>query len=373
MKCTDEEKVELAAYHLWDQAVTWWNMQKMIFGEQHVTWPMYREAFERQYFLITFCLARHLEFLNLKQGDYSVMEYNAEFSRLAEFCPHLVAQDYDRMHQFTQGLAAYIKLKMSGFPSSSYREVLDRALFIEMTQQQVNLEKTNNKQVTQKKEKRGQSSQVTSGGSSPPQKTRRTSDGGSCSSQRDRKNDFGGIMCFQYGSKSHTKNDYPLDHAICFYCKLSGHESRNCTTKAQLETTKDTTQGGRSTQPCQQKGPQRTQNTSYQPQLPGPQGKVYHIQSSEYPVMSATTQYSTTASPYQTCPVQQGPSFPSQPYLVFQPQPQPQYHQQLIVAPPIPPQTVPVMPPSSSEVGHAYATIREEAQQAEGSVFQGNR
>ncbi|XP_042472372.1 uncharacterized protein LOC122055040 [Zingiber officinale] len=249
MKCTDEEKVELAAYHLRDQAVTWWDMQKTIFGEQHITWQMYREAFERQYFPVTFCLARRQEFLNLKQGDRSVMEYNAEFSRLTEFYPHLVAQDYDRMQQFTQGLAAYIRLKMSGFPGSSYREVLDRALFIEMTQQQVNLEKSNNKQVTQKKEKRGQSSQVTSGGSSPPQKTRRTSDGGSRSSQRDQKNNFGGIMCFQCGSKSHTRSDCPLDHAICFYCKLPGHESRNCTLKARLETTKDTTQGGRPTQP----------------------------------------------------------------------------------------------------------------------------
>ncbi|XP_042468659.1 uncharacterized protein LOC122051540 [Zingiber officinale] len=372
MKCTDEEKVELAAYHLRDQAVTWWDMQKSIFGEQRITWQMYREAFERQYFPVTFCLARRQEFLNLKQGDRSVMEYNAEFSRLAEFCPHLVAQDYDRMHQFTQGLAAYIRLKMSGFPGSSYREVLDRVLFIEMTQQQVNLEKSNNKQVTQKKEKRGQSSQITSGGSSPPRKTRRTSDGGSRSSQRDRKNDFGGIMCFQCGSKSHTRNDCPLDHAICFYYKLLGHESRNCTLKAQLEMTKEATQGGRPTQPRQQKGPQRTQNASYQSQLPGPQGKVYHIQSQEYPVMPATTQYSTAASPYQTYPVQQDPALPSQPYSTFQPQTQPQYpQQQQDDAPPNPRQPTLRMPPSSAEVGRGYAVTREEAQRAEGLDFQG--
>ncbi|XP_042465789.1 uncharacterized protein LOC122048261 [Zingiber officinale] len=97
MNCTDEEKVELAAYRLKDQAVTWWDMQKMIFGERHATWSMFRDAFERQYFPATFCLARRLEFLNLKQGDHSVMECNEEFSRLAEFCPHLVAQDYHRM------------------------------------------------------------------------------------------------------------------------------------------------------------------------------------------------------------------------------------------------------------------------------------
>ncbi|XP_042423270.1 uncharacterized protein LOC122010867 [Zingiber officinale] len=151
LSCTDEEKVELAAYHLRDQAVTWWDMQKTIFGEPRITWAMFRDAFERQYFPATFCLARRQEFLNLKQGDRSVMEYNAEFCRLAEFCPHLVAQDYDRMQQFTQGLAAYIRIRMSGFPGSSYREVLDRALFIEMTQQQVNQEKGHEKQSSQKR------------------------------------------------------------------------------------------------------------------------------------------------------------------------------------------------------------------------------
>ena len=66
LSCTDEEKVELAAYHLRDQAVTWWDMQKTIFGEQRITWSMFRDAFERQYFPATFFLARRQEFLNLK-------------------------------------------------------------------------------------------------------------------------------------------------------------------------------------------------------------------------------------------------------------------------------------------------------------------
>ncbi|XP_042415867.1 uncharacterized protein LOC122005028 [Zingiber officinale] len=62
------------------------------------------------------------------------MEYDAEFNRLAEHCPHLVAQDSNRLDQFTQGLTAYICVKMSGFTPSTYLEALDRALVIEMTQ-----------------------------------------------------------------------------------------------------------------------------------------------------------------------------------------------------------------------------------------------
>lgn len=75
-------------------------------------------------------MAHHQEILNLKQGDYSVMKYNAEFTRLAKCYPHLVAQDCDRMFQFTQGLAVYIRIGMFGSSVSTYREVLDRAISI---------------------------------------------------------------------------------------------------------------------------------------------------------------------------------------------------------------------------------------------------
>ncbi|XP_042437104.1 uncharacterized protein LOC122023077 [Zingiber officinale] len=233
------------------------------------------------------------------------MEYNAEFCRLAEFYPHLVAQDYDRMKQFTQGLAAYIRIRMSGFLDGSYREVLDRALFIEMTQQQVNQEKGHDKQSSQKRGNKGQSSRAPSGGSSRPQKTGRTSDGGSHPPHHDQKN--------------------------------FGHESRDCTLKAQLEAPKVTSQGESSSQSRSQRRSQKTQ--------------------------------SAPLSSHQAFPAQQD-FHPHQPYSAYQQQPQSQY-QQPVSAPPIPAQTTPGMPQPSLEVGRVYAVTREEAQRAEGSVFRG--
>ncbi|XP_042415370.1 uncharacterized protein LOC122004571 [Zingiber officinale] len=295
-------------------------MQKIIFGEQRITWVMFRDAFERQYFPATFCLARRQEFLNLKQGDRSVMEYNAEFCRLAEFCPHLVVQDYDRMQQFTQGLAAYIRIRMSGFPGSSYREVLDRALFIEMTQHQVNQEKSKDKQLSQKRGNKGQDLQVTSERSSRPQESGRTTDGSTSSPKRNRKNDNSETRCYQCGSKSHLKPDCPLDHSICFYCKLPGHESWECTLKARLETTKVTFQGDRPTQPWQQRGSQTNQSTPRQQRPQPSQGQIYHVQGQE----PATTQYSAAVYSHQAFPAQQD-FHPHQPYSAYRQQSQPQY------------------------------------------------
>ncbi|XP_042426166.1 uncharacterized protein LOC122014037 [Zingiber officinale] len=284
LSCTEEEKVELAAYHLRDQAVTWWKMQKTLFGDQSITWTLFREAFERQYFPAPYRMARRQEFLHLKQGDRSVMEYDAEFNQLAEYCPHLVAQESDRLDQFTQGLAVYIRIRMSGFAPSTYREALDRALMIEMTQQQISLEKGKDKQKAQgtppnqkqrnqgqKKRKKWQGSQATSGESYRSSKTGRSSAGSSRPPQKD---SSGGLRCFRCGVEGHAKPDCPLSQDICYYCKLPGHVSRDCTLKAQLQAAKVTTQGSHNTQTRRPKGPQKTQSTPHQQSIPPSQAQV---------------------------------------------------------------------------------------------------
>ncbi|XP_042399565.1 uncharacterized protein LOC121989532 [Zingiber officinale] len=237
MSCSDTEKVELAAYHFRGQASTWWKMQKTVFGDQIISWQSFREAFERQYFPAAFCVARRQEFMSLKQGDRSVLDYSAEFSRLAEFCPHMVAQDSDRMFHFTKGLAAYIRIRMSGFPVTTYREALDRAIFIEMTQQQVSQEREASRQTSHSSHSRQQSrgrrsrGQDTTRESSRSRKVAKVSQGSSrpVPSQRGQIS----VKCFQCGAPNHLASECPLDKSICFYCKLPGHMQKDCTLKAQ--------------------------------------------------------------------------------------------------------------------------------------------
>ena len=80
-------------------------------------------------------MAHRQDFLCLRQNNRSVTEYNAEFDRLARFCPELVAEDSSRMQQFIQGLDGHLQVRLAGLGYTSYLETLDRALMIESAQQ----------------------------------------------------------------------------------------------------------------------------------------------------------------------------------------------------------------------------------------------
>ncbi|XP_074576659.1 uncharacterized protein LOC141833172 [Curcuma longa] len=342
MSCTEAEMVGLAAYHLRDQALTWWKTQKTILGTQEISWTSFREAFERQFFPATFRMARRQEFLNLKQGERSVMEYNEEFTKLAEFCPQLVVQDEDRMVQFMQGLAVYIRIRMSGTSIHSYREALDRALAIELTQQQVVKEKETANQNVRGKTK-GPDSQSTSQkrqktGQSSGGKFRNTSHPG----QKDNK-------CKRCGLHGHLMADCRVDQRICYYCKNPGHMIRDCALKAQLESTGAASSGGQPTQqPLQRtqriRGPQQQQQRP-----PPPQPQIYMLQGRDQPA-SAPGLYATFSAQHQfSTPVPQ-----SQTQTEWRPS-----------------TSQPITQPPSTEVGRVYAITREEAQRADGSVIRG--
>ncbi|XP_042448982.1 uncharacterized protein LOC122033898 [Zingiber officinale] len=174
---------------------------------------------------------------------------------------------------------------MSGFTPSTYREALDRALMIEMTQQQVSQERGKDKQKAQgtapnqkqqnkgqKKWKKWQESQTTSGESYRSAKIGRSSAGSSKSFQKDSSSE---IRCYRCGTEGHVRPNCPLGQDVCYYCKLPSHVTRDCTLKTQMEATKSTPQGSRTTQTRQSKSSQRTQSAPYQHRMPPSQAQVF--------------------------------------------------------------------------------------------------
>ena len=80
-----------------------------------MTWGEFKELFMGKFFP---ALARHAkaqEFLELKQGNMTVLEYVAKFTELARFGDDYVAIDMAKVRKFEDCLKLSIRGKIVGF------------------------------------------------------------------------------------------------------------------------------------------------------------------------------------------------------------------------------------------------------------------
>ena len=80
-----------------------------------MTWREFRELFKEKFFPTS---ARHLkvrEFLELKQGNMTMLKYMAKFTELARFRDDYAATDMAKVRKFEDGLNLSIRGKIVGF------------------------------------------------------------------------------------------------------------------------------------------------------------------------------------------------------------------------------------------------------------------
>ena len=70
------------------------------------------------------------EFLSLKQGSLSVMEYVARFNELSQFGPHKVATEEMKMDHFEQGLQRSIRSIIASQTFQNFQEMYQRTVKI---------------------------------------------------------------------------------------------------------------------------------------------------------------------------------------------------------------------------------------------------
>ena len=94
MKVTSNTtRIRLAAFQLEGEAQVWWNWAKTSRDLEAMTWAKFHELFMGKYFSATARHAKAREFLELKLGDMTVIEYVARFTELARFVDDYVATD----------------------------------------------------------------------------------------------------------------------------------------------------------------------------------------------------------------------------------------------------------------------------------------
>ena len=128
---SDRTRIRLAAFQLKGEAQVWWNWVKTSRDLEAMTWAEFQELFMGKYFPDTTRHAKLQEFLELKQGMMTVMEYMARFMELARFDDDYVAIDMAKVRRFENGLKLSIRGRIVGLRLRDIGSMAGTALTIE--------------------------------------------------------------------------------------------------------------------------------------------------------------------------------------------------------------------------------------------------
>ena len=128
---SDKIRIRLAAFQLEGEAQVWWNWAKTSRDLEAMTGAEFHDLFMGKYFLDTACHAKAQEFLELKQGTMTVLEYVARFTKLACFADDYVATDMAKVRRFENGLKFSIWGRIVGLRLQDMDSMVGTTLTIE--------------------------------------------------------------------------------------------------------------------------------------------------------------------------------------------------------------------------------------------------
>ncbi|XP_011071700.1 uncharacterized protein LOC105157096 [Sesamum indicum] len=133
IECTSEQKLRYAVSLLEKDALDWW---EIVPGSKNqpvnLTWNNFIKIFTDKYTPSVYRNRKKVEFLELKQNELSVAEYELQFARLSKYAPKEVSSNELRRDRFERGLRLEIWEKVAIKPPS-YGALLKAALRAEET------------------------------------------------------------------------------------------------------------------------------------------------------------------------------------------------------------------------------------------------
>ena len=128
---SDTTRIRLAAFQLEGEAQVWWNWAKTSRDLEAMIWAKFQELFMGKYFSDTARHAKAQEFLEMKQGTMTVMDYVARFTELACFADDYMATDMAKVRRFENGLKLSIRGRIVGLRLQDMGSMIRTALTIE--------------------------------------------------------------------------------------------------------------------------------------------------------------------------------------------------------------------------------------------------
>ena len=123
----EEERVDVVGIQLTDLAHIWWTNESERLGPGPIFWDVFAAVFLEKFFPSTARYEMERRFITLVQGNRTVDEYAAEFTRLSHFAPAHVADEAKRAEKFKMGLEFSILGHVVSLLLETYDEVLKAA------------------------------------------------------------------------------------------------------------------------------------------------------------------------------------------------------------------------------------------------------
>ena len=153
IRCPDEDKVTLATYMLpvcfslclnvgcyllvrayegvlQERADVWWSSllrTRFEDGAVDVAWDAFVRLFRAKFVPEHIQDKMEQEFLSLTQGSMTVLEYEARFSELSKYAPHIVEDERRKTKKFVMGLKPSLRTRLVAFDHRTLDEALSAA------------------------------------------------------------------------------------------------------------------------------------------------------------------------------------------------------------------------------------------------------
>ena len=128
---SDTTRIRLVAFQLEGEAQVWWNWAMTSRDLEALTWVEFQELFMGKYFPDIARHAKAQEFLELKQGTMTVIEYVGRFTELTHFTDDYVATDMAKVRRFENGLKLSIRGRIVGLRLQERDSMVGTTLVIE--------------------------------------------------------------------------------------------------------------------------------------------------------------------------------------------------------------------------------------------------
>ena len=132
IRCTETQKPMFAAQQMRGPASTWWANFTAIQAERHfVMWVEFKQVFRDHYIPDGVLQMKLEEFVRLKQGGDSVMQYLAKLNHLSEYAIEQVDTDLKKKNCFMRGLNDPLQRKMATCLDLTYSVDVSTSLSVE--------------------------------------------------------------------------------------------------------------------------------------------------------------------------------------------------------------------------------------------------